>query len=48
MLTIEKFQVAIPMFSDAKCSEKYGQMYNPSYQICGGETDANSGACQVS
>jgi secreted trypsin-like serine protease len=44
--TTLKYQVAMKIFDQNKCQTKYGSVFNPLYQICGGELTDNSGACQ--
>jgi secreted trypsin-like serine protease len=41
-----KYQVNMKIFAQSKCKTKYQVMFNEKYQICGGESNANSGACQ--
>jgi secreted trypsin-like serine protease len=44
--TTIKYQVDMKIFDQATCQSKYLSMFNPTYQICGGESTGNSGACQ--
>ena len=36
----------MPIFSEQKCTAIYGNRFSSEYNICGGESEANSGACQ--
>ncbi len=45
--TIEKNLGALEILSNQKCKQKYGaSMFDSDTQICGGENNANAGACQ--
>jgi len=46
-LTTEKYQVSMPILTDARCTQMYGaSLFNSSIQTCAGETTVNAGACQ--
>ena len=46
--TVSKLmEVEMQILSNAKCEEKYTNMFDSKSQICAGEFSANSGACQV-
>jgi len=40
------FKVSMEIMNDTRCKQKYSQMFNIEKQICAGETNGNSGACQ--
>jgi hypothetical protein len=45
--TTRLMQVAMPILTDARCKQRYSQMYNTASQICAGEYSVGLGACQV-
>ena len=42
----EKNQVSMTVLTDARCNERYYPMYNMNMQVCAGEDNVGTGACQ--
>ncbi|XP_066266384.1 chymotrypsinogen A-like [Branchiostoma lanceolatum] len=44
--TTKLMEVSMPLLTDTRCDQRYGNMVNTDSAICAGEFSVNSGACQ--